>query len=405
MPTSPYVSGIRERIGHDLLLLPAVTAVIRRDDRFLLCRQVDSSEWGLVGGGVEPGEDPKDAVLREVREELGIRVGIDGLVGAYGGEELLVRYANHDVVSYVTTAFLCSIPDGSHLVFADGELAETGWFALDEIAALRRDRAIDRILGDAVDLARAPAATPIPTPIVEKAEDRTVGVDHFAVAARFVTARFPGADVAIVAGSTARGDRTATSDIDLLLVGDQLFDVEGQTSEASTHEFEGEIFEVFAYTPTGFDEWAARGIAQHRPVTVHMLVDGTAIRDDGRLASLRRQWRSVLDSGPSLSASESAFRRYVITDVLDDLADATDPLEQRVEASVLFERIAELMLLTEGLWIGTGKWLPRRLRELSVERADRLTVPLLESDYTTFAARVSDELERAGGRVQSGFVR
>ena len=113
----------------------------------------------------------------------------------------------------------------------------------------------------------------------------------------------------------------------------------------------------------------------------------------------------MLDSGPSLSASESAFRRYVITDVLDDLADATDPLEQRVEASVLFERIAELMLLTEGRWIGTGKWLPRRLRELSVERADRLTVPLLESDYTTFAARVSDELERAGGRVQSGFVR
>lgn len=177
MPTSPYVSGIRERIGHDLLLLPAVTAVIRRDDRFLLCRRVDSSEWGLVGGGVEPGEDPKDAVLREVREELGIRVGIDGLVGAYGGEELLVRYANHDVVSYVTTAFLCSIPDGSPLVFADGELAETGWFALDEIAALRRDRAIDRILGDAVDLARAPAATPI----VEKAVCYVIAEGHLLV--------------------------------------------------------------------------------------------------------------------------------------------------------------------------------------------------------------------------------
>lgn len=211
--------------------------------------------------------------------------------------------------------------------------------------------------------------------------------------------------MAIVAGSTARGDRTATSDIDLLLLGDRLFDVPGQTSEASTHEFEGEVLEVFAYTPTGFDEWAARGIAQHRPVTVHMLVDGTAIRDDGRLASLRQQWRSVLDAGPSLSATESAFRRYVITDVLDDLEDATDPLEQRVEASILFERIAELILLADGRWIGAGKWLPRRLRELSVERADRLTIPLLENDYTTFAARVSAELERAGGRVQAGFVR
>lgn len=230
-------------------------------------------------------------------------------------------------------------------------------------------------------------------------------VDNFAVAERFVAARYPGADVAIVAGSTARRERTPTSDIDLLLLGDGLFDAEDQTSEASTHEFEGEIFEVFAYTPAGFDEWADRGVAQHRPVTVHMLVEGTAIRDDGRLAALRRRWQTVLDRGPALSAQESAFRRYVITDVLDDLRDAADPLEQHIEAFILFERIAELMLLREGRWIATGKWLPRRLRNLSNERAELLSTPLLDRDYATFAARVEDELDRAGGRVQSGFVR
>ena len=230
-------------------------------------------------------------------------------------------------------------------------------------------------------------------------------MDHLAVAERFVAARYPGADVAIVAGSTARSERTPTSDIDLLLLGDGLFAGEDQTSEASTQEFEGEIFEVFAYTPAGFDEWSDRGIAQHRPVIVHMLVEGTPIRDDGRLDALRRRWQQVLDTGPSLSAQECAFRRYVITDVLDDLRDATDPLEQQVEAAILFERIAELMLLSEGRWIATGKWLPRRLRNFSSDRADLLSIPLLDRDYATFAARVEDELDRAGGRVQSGFVR
>ncbi|MGJ0387874.1 nucleotidyltransferase domain-containing protein [Microbacterium sp. CGR1] len=230
-------------------------------------------------------------------------------------------------------------------------------------------------------------------------------MDHLAVAERFVAARYPRADVAIMAGSTARGARTPTSDIDLLLLGEELFDADTQTSEASTQEFEGEIFEVFAYTPAGFDEWASRGIAQHRPVTVHMLVEGTAIRDDGRLAALRRRWQTVLDAGPSLSAQESAFRRYVVTDVLDDLRDATDPLEQHVEASILFERIAELMLLSEGRWIATGKWLPRRLRDFSSERAELLSTPLLDCDYATFAARVDHELDRAGGRMQGGFVR
>lgn len=224
-------------------------------------------------------------------------------------------------------------------------------------------------------------------------------------AERFIVDRYPAATLAVVAGSTARGERTPTSDIDLLLIGDALFAGQDRTSEASTHEFDGEVFEVFAYTPTSFRDWADRGVAQHRPVIVHMLVEGLAIRDDGRLEPMRTIWRDVLDRGPALSTEESRLRRYIITDVLDDLRDATDPLEQRVLASTLFERLAELMLLTAGRWVGTGKWLPRRLRELDPDRAEQLAAPLLHGDLTLFADRVEAELTRAGGRVQVGFVR
>ena len=38
MPMSDYVASIRSQIGHDFLLLPGVTAVIRDGDRFLLAR-------------------------------------------------------------------------------------------------------------------------------------------------------------------------------------------------------------------------------------------------------------------------------------------------------------------------------------------------------------------------------
>lgn len=226
-----------------------------------------------------------------------------------------------------------------------------------------------------------------------------------AIVERFIATSYPRSAMAVVAGSTARGERTGTSDIDLLLLGDDLFGDAGKTSEAATHSFEGEIFEVFAYTREGFREWAERGVAQHRPVIVHMLVEGISVRDDGRLDEFRRDWGAVLDAGPSLDAAESRFRRYVITDVLDDLRDATDPLEQRAVASILFERIAELMLLTEGRWIATGKWLPRRLRALSATRTEKLSAPLLAGDYRTFADRVEEELRRAGGRVQAGFSR
>ena len=229
-------------------------------------------------------------------------------------------------------------------------------------------------------------------------------MDYIQLAERFVAAHFPKASIALIGGSTARGERTRTSDVDLLLIGDSLL-TDDQIGAALTLEFHGEVFEVFAYTPNGFTEWAERSIAQHRPVIVHMLVEGVPVRGGGRLDGLRKRWSDRLDAGPAVDDHELDFRRYVITDVLDDLRDATDPLERKVLAATLFERTAELMLLTAGKWIGTGKYLPRRLRELPPERVDALADPYLRGDHEALADAVEHELLSAGGRVQVGFVR
>lgn len=42
MPMSQYVSGLRAHVGNRLLLLPGVTAVLRRAGEFLLPRQRDT---------------------------------------------------------------------------------------------------------------------------------------------------------------------------------------------------------------------------------------------------------------------------------------------------------------------------------------------------------------------------
>lgn len=226
---------------------------------------------------------------------------------------------------------------------------------------------------------------------------------------RFIAERFPRAAIAVVAGSTARGTRTATSDIDLLLIGDDLFtddtSVTDRQSLAGGFDFEGEFFEVFAYTHRGYEEWAGRGLSQYRPVIVHMLVEGVDVRGGDAVAELRAHWAPLLAAGPIIDSHELDLRRYMVTDQLDDLRDARDAVEQLVIAGVLFGLIAELMLLVERRWIGAGKYRPRRLRELSAERADALTQPLLDRDFAAFAAQVERELEAAGGRVQAGFLR
>lgn len=240
-------------------------------------------------------------------------------------------------------------------------------------------------------------------------------MEQLPIIQRFIETHFRHAGVAAVAGSTGRGTRTRSSDIDLLLIGDDVFrdsvaeamgdGAHARTSFAGGIDFEGEFFEVFAYTFEGYAEWAGRGVDQFRPAIVHMLVEGVPVRGDDALRQLRAQWSAVLADGPRPDAHELEFRRYMLTDQLDDLRDAEDPLERTVIAGLLFERTAELMLLTDGRWIGAGKYLPRRLREMSERRTEALATPLLNRDFEAFADRVEHELETAGGRVQAGFVR
>ncbi|WP_223111107.1 MULTISPECIES: NUDIX hydrolase [Aeromicrobium] len=51
-----------------------------RDGRVLLCELTYKGEWDLPGGVVEVGESPATGLVRELEEELGITVTIDGLV-------------------------------------------------------------------------------------------------------------------------------------------------------------------------------------------------------------------------------------------------------------------------------------------------------------------------------------
>jgi 8-oxo-dGTP diphosphatase len=62
---------------------PRVAAgVLIRDssDRVLLVKPTYKDGWDIPGGYVEPGESPKQAAAREVREELGIEVAVGRLL-------------------------------------------------------------------------------------------------------------------------------------------------------------------------------------------------------------------------------------------------------------------------------------------------------------------------------------
>ena len=70
MPTPEFVLDLRRHVGHALLPLVGVTAVVRDDaGRLLLGLRSDTRDWALPSGIVEPGEEPAVAVVREVGED------------------------------------------------------------------------------------------------------------------------------------------------------------------------------------------------------------------------------------------------------------------------------------------------------------------------------------------------
>jgi NADH pyrophosphatase NudC (nudix superfamily) len=77
--------------------VPVVAAIVEHQGKIILARNRDWPEkmFGLVTGFLEKGESPERGILREVKEELGLRSEIESLVGVYSFpqmNQLIVAY-------------------------------------------------------------------------------------------------------------------------------------------------------------------------------------------------------------------------------------------------------------------------------------------------------------------------
>jgi 8-oxo-dGTP diphosphatase len=121
------------RGGLVLFSIGAFALIFDEHNHVLLSHRRDLDVWNLPGGGVEHGELPTEAVVRETKEETGLDVAVERLVGVYGKE-------NEDDFVF---AFVCQVVGGQLSVTDEAD--ESKYFEVKNIPFNTSPKQVERI--------------------------------------------------------------------------------------------------------------------------------------------------------------------------------------------------------------------------------------------------------------------
>lgn len=127
----------------------ASAAILNASGELLLVRHSYRHGWGLPGGSLGRAENPAEAIQRELREELGLELEANGSLQWF----LNQRWRR------VETVFSMDVGEQSPVI-SSPEIAEVGWFSLDDLPELERYLTVvlEQVLGRSVSSAGEVAA-------------------------------------------------------------------------------------------------------------------------------------------------------------------------------------------------------------------------------------------------------
>jgi 8-oxo-dGTP diphosphatase len=119
----------------------AAYALVLRDDRILLTRlasRISADEkWHLPGGGVDHGENPRDALVREIREETGLEAEVGDTARVYSAHLPSMwrkgRRWDYQALRIVYDAWVPVDAPEPRVVEVDGSTVDVGWHPVADV--------------------------------------------------------------------------------------------------------------------------------------------------------------------------------------------------------------------------------------------------------------------------------
>lgn len=109
-------------------------AIITCNGKLLLERRRDSDTWGLIGGGVKKTETELQAIVRETREELGLRIPGERFrkLAVYGEPGRVAAYRDGSIWRMVIVVFGLDLTEEPAMTVS-AESKELRFFTKEEI--------------------------------------------------------------------------------------------------------------------------------------------------------------------------------------------------------------------------------------------------------------------------------
>ena len=130
------MADVQQRVG--------AYAVVVDEGRVLLAHWTTRRIWTVPGGGIDPGEDPRDATVREVREETGYHVDLDELLGI--DSEVVPGRAGAPDWHALRVVYRAHVVGGALRDEVDGSTDRAAWCPLAEVADLPHHGFVDEAL-------------------------------------------------------------------------------------------------------------------------------------------------------------------------------------------------------------------------------------------------------------------